>query len=266
MFYCAGLKRRVSAEECEDNVAAGTKGCADDCPLRKEYGLYTATAGSSEAKKQTKAELEAAPLRKCNVCQNEKPLTPEFFKKRKHFALTCIECEGEPWNKKWNKKRPDCKETAESVDASDFPAVEKPEKPRHTPALPPRQAPGLTGVEKADLDLSEFTLIKNNSRGSAVPSVHFQKHSIAFNAEASRQFEQILSVCETIDVYVKNGGGSVQIAFVGHKGMTGQYRLQKDRGSGYGISVALDRKGYSVSKGPWPVREVDGVLVAEVAI
>jgi hypothetical protein len=262
MFYCAGLKRRVSAEECEDNVTAGTKGCADDCPLRKEYGLYTATAGSSEAKKQTKAELEAAPLRKCNVCQNEKPLTPEFFKKRKHFALTCIECEGEPWNKKWNKKRPDYKKTKESIDASGSQAVENQEKPKPTPFLPPRKAPGLPREKKPTLDLSGIEWLKNGSRGPArQPEIRIQKHAVTFSAAAIKKWKKTINACQTIDIGILDRGGKKLVVLRPHNGMTGQYRIQRKEGR---ICVALDRKGHAVEYGGYPVEVVDGLFVAEV--
>ena len=90
---------------------------------------------------------------------------------------------------------------------------------------------------------------------------------MTFNAVARREFEKIFTSTQTVDIGIKkNGDGKLQVVFVPHKDMCGQYRIQrggqtKDQTR---VCISLDTKGYKVGRGPWPVREVDGMILAEV--
>jgi hypothetical protein len=233
-FYCPTLSRQVEKTECDSRVEDGS--CAPGCEVRQHWLNY------EEPEKEPEQEPEQeTQARVCSSCKKEKPLTPEHFKKRRHYALTCLECEGEPWNKKWNKK------SAKTQYAPDpDPAPDVPEAPRAEPGI----------------DISQFHFIQNGSRRPTAPKVSINRHNIAFNAQVRRQFENVLQDCQTIDIGIKNGGNGLQILFVPRKDMTGQYRIQT--GSKYKIHIALNKRGYEIGRGPWPVREVEGHLLAEV--
>jgi len=246
--FCAAAGRRITPDEC-----GSFDGCHRDCDLRKEYGWVgkakpdpSPAADTPEAKEKT---------RQCNMCKRDLDIV-SFRLRRDHkdCKKTCAECED-----KYVTKTAPKKGYAGQKERSG-----KKTQAAKTAPNPPQKTPPA----KKEIDPSEVSWVKNTFRRTGSPSVSIGRRGITFNADARRQFKQLFRKSQTVDVGLKqNGNDGLQILFRFREDMTGHYRLQSggEKKEQIKICVSLDVKGYKVSRGPWPVREIDGMLLAEIA-
>ena len=247
-MYCSVISRRVAPFEC------GTlKPCTAGCQLRPiVHGETPCTPPeNNQEDPPTRPESPESPNAgdyRCNMCKAW--LVEDEFgtKKNGDRKKTCLICE-EKYLKKPKASKPPPK-----------PKVEE-KTPKPTVPAPPKVD------DKADqIDLSEFTMLKNNNKNFGVPAIRIGANELSFNAAARQKFARTFDTCQTMDIGHKVRGGKVVLVFVPHKTLLGQYRISRGKQgkAEFKVAIRLYNKDVDIKRGQTLfVREVGGALLAE---
>lgn len=279
--FCRLAERRVAPNECGTFEACPN---LSECRIRQHYEKYYGWLTGEKKGNPQKADPEPNPstpepapgqdspelkktTRQCNMCY--RPLDIINFRDRKDGKgkkKTCADCE----DKYVTKSKPLTGGQGKAAKAEKKKPAAAHKKTEHTEPkkskVSSKSEPSPAPEQKPALDLSGFTWLENQYRTHGEPAVRIGEKDVIFNASARKQFQSIFETCQTIDIGVRQNGNGTELAFRPHPNMLGQYRVQfgTNGKSEARICISLSTKGVKIGKGPWPVREVDGVFLAEV--
>ncbi len=246
-MYCSVISRRVAPFEC-----GKFESCTAGCELRPiVHGVppYTPPESNNQEDPPPRPESPNAGDYRCNMCKAW--LVEEEFGTKKNGGRkkTCLICE-----EKYLKKPKTSKPTPK-------PKVEE-KTPKPTAPAPPKADDTTEQV-----DLSEFTMLKNNNKNFGVPAIRIGANELSFNAAARQKFARTFDTCQTMDIGHKVRGGKVVLVFVPHKTLLGQYRISRGKQgkAEFKVAIRLYNKDVGIKRGQTLfVREVDGAFLAEM--
>ena len=193
-------------------------------------------------------------LRKCNMCHKSKPIADfNWSDVKKAHKKTCAVCEEKHFK---NANQPKNRKRKVYMAGPNM-------KPTNKPAPPAEQ----TTEQTVDLSKVSWLVKKQRQKGDPNPKVVVSNREIRFNKAFREQHKDVIDAAQTVDIGTAQNNGTTYLVFKPHTDMCGQYRIS--RGSRqdkpeWKICVSLAKNGVEIGPGPWLVREVDGVFVAEV--